>query len=186
MSLLECYTLEPATFFWKRPQSVARRKPGGASAHITIAITWEKWNLWSLNPMRARKSVSRPKSGSTSKRMSLSRERKIRIGIKSLDRFFSRMRANARKLDRDERPAPGLNLSFEDPADFLEVITPARVRLLQEITQKAVPLFALAAALSRDESRCVHRARGDGVKSPRRARAGRCDHRTAIRQRRRG
>jgi len=61
------------------------------------------------------------------------------------------MRANARKLDRDERPAPGLNLSFEDPADFLEVITPARVRLLQEI-KKAVPLFALAAALSRDPS----------------------------------
>ena len=119
---------------------------------ITIAIIWEKWNLWSLNPMTARKSASRPKSGSTSKRMSLSRGRKIRSGIESMDRFFSRMRANARKLDRDERPAPGLNLSFEDPADFLEVITPARVRLLQEINQKAVPLFALAAALSRDPS----------------------------------
>ena len=102
--------------------------------------------------MRARKSVSRPKSGSTSKRTSLSRGRKIRIGIESMDRFFSRMRANARKLDRAERLAPGLNLSFEDPADFLEVITPARVRLLQEISQKAVPLFALAAALSRDPS----------------------------------
>jgi len=25
---------------------------------ITIAIIWEKWHLWSLNPMRARKSVS--------------------------------------------------------------------------------------------------------------------------------
>src|SRR5438045_9265846 len=84
--------------------------------------------------------------------MSLSRGRKIRIGIESMDRFFSRMRANARKLDRDERPAPGLNLSFEDPADFLEVITPARVRLLQKINQKAIPLFALAAALSRDPS----------------------------------
>jgi predicted transcriptional regulator len=69
-----------------------------------------------------------------------------------MDRFFSRIRANARKLDRDERLAPGLTLSFEDPADFLEVITPARVRLLQEINQKAVPLFALAAALSRDPS----------------------------------
>src|SRR5213082_2988399 len=115
MSFLERYTLEPATFIR------------------------EKWNLWSLNPMRARKSVSRPKSGSTLKRMSLSRGRKIRIGIESMDRFFSRMRANARKLDRAQRPAPGLNLSFEDPADFLEVITPARVRLLQEITRKRSP-----------------------------------------------
>ena len=56
---------------------------------ITIAIIWEKWNLWSLNPMRARKGVSRPKSGSTSKRTSLSRGRKIRVGIEPLDRFFS-------------------------------------------------------------------------------------------------
>jgi|SRR5205807_3367237 len=145
MSLLRVLYARAGHILWKRPQAVARRMPD-----ITIAIIWEKWNLWSLNPMRARKGVSRPKSDSTSKRMSLSRGRKIRIGIESMDRFFSRMRANACKLDRAQRPAPGLNLSFEDPADFLEVITPTRVRLLQEINQKAVPLFALAAALSRD------------------------------------
>src|SRR5436190_23010642 len=48
-------------------------------------------NLRSLNPMRARKGVSRPKPGSTSKRTSLSRRRKIRIGSDPMDRFFSRM-----------------------------------------------------------------------------------------------
>jgi len=62
------------------------------------------------------------------------------------------MRANARKLDRGEKLEPGLFLSFEDPADFLELITPARVRLLQEIDRKVVAIFALAARLSRDPS----------------------------------
>ena len=60
--------------------------------------------------------------------------------------------AHARKLDRGEKLEPSLILSFEDPADFLEVITPARVRLLQEIDGKVVALFALAAALARDPS----------------------------------
>jgi hypothetical protein len=95
--------------------------------------------------MKASKNASRPRSDNTSKRASLSNEPKIRVGVESMDIFFSRVRANARKLDRDERLAPGLTLSFEDPADFLEVMTPARVRLLQEIDHRAIPLFALAA-----------------------------------------
>jgi predicted transcriptional regulator len=45
-----------------------------------------------------------------------------------------------------------MRISFEDPADFLEVITPARVRLLRQIAGKAVALGALAAALERDPS----------------------------------
>lgn len=69
-----------------------------------------------------------------------------------MDRFFIRMRAKARRLDRGEKLEPGMTVSFEDPADFLEVITPARVRLLQEIGRSAVAMFALAAALSRDPS----------------------------------
>jgi predicted transcriptional regulator len=39
-----------------------------------------------------------------------------------------------------------------DPADFLEVITPARVRLLPEISVEPVTLSVLALALSRDPS----------------------------------
>ena len=62
------------------------------------------------------------------------------------------MRANARKLDRGESLTPGVTLSFEDPADFLEVITPARLRLLKAIGKDGMPLFALAASLSRDPS----------------------------------
>ncbi len=69
-----------------------------------------------------------------------------------MDRFFSRMRAKARALDRGERLEPGLTVSFEDPAGLLAVITPARVRRLQETDQHAMAIFALAAALSRDPS----------------------------------
>ena len=77
---------------------------------------------------------------------------KIRIGVESMDHFFSRMRGKARRLDRGKRLESGMTVSFEDPADFLEVITPARVRILKEINGRAVAIFALASALSRDPS----------------------------------
>jgi predicted transcriptional regulator len=69
-----------------------------------------------------------------------------------MDSFFSRMKGNARKLDRGEAVEAGFHVSFEDPADFLEVITPARVRLLREISTEPVMLSALALALGCDPS----------------------------------
>ena len=90
---------------------------------------------------------------STSKAGRIKPVRKIRIGVESMDRFFSRMRMKARKLDRGEKLEAGLIVSFEDPTDFLEVITPARVRILKEIDGRTVAIFALAAALSRDPDR---------------------------------
>jgi predicted transcriptional regulator len=51
-----------------------------------------------------------------------------------MDDFFSRMKDNAIELDRGKAVESGFHLSFEDPADFLEVITPARGRLLREIS----------------------------------------------------
>ena len=62
------------------------------------------------------------------------------------------MKDNARKLDRGKTVEPGLHVSFEDPADFLQVITPARVRLLREISVEPMTLSALALALARDPS----------------------------------
>jgi predicted transcriptional regulator len=69
-----------------------------------------------------------------------------------MDSFFSRMKDSARKLDRGKAVEPGFHLSFEDPADFLELITPARVRLLREISTEPVTLSALALVLARDPS----------------------------------
>jgi predicted transcriptional regulator len=69
-----------------------------------------------------------------------------------MDDFFARMRATAARLDRGEAVSPGVRISFEDPADFLEVITPARIRLLRQISRRPVALGALAEALARDPS----------------------------------
>jgi len=102
--------------------------------------------------MRSLKVSLKRKSASTLKRAPARRAPSTRVGVESLDSFFSRMKGNARKLDRGKAVEPGFHVSFEDPADFLEVITPARVRLLREISVEPVTLSALALALSRDPS----------------------------------
>jgi len=81
-----------------------------------------------------------------------SRGGKVRIVVESTDRFFERMRDNASKLDRGAAVRSGITLSFEDPADLLEVMTPARLRLMRQVRDHALVLSELAAALSRDPS----------------------------------
>ena len=72
------------------------------------------------------------------------------MGVEDRDGFFGRMRANAVRLDAGKRLRPGVRIAFEDPADFLEVITPARVRLLRQIGRRPLAMGALASALERD------------------------------------
>ncbi len=52
------------------------------------------------------------------------------------------MKENAISLDHGNLIEPSLQLAFEDPADLLEVITPARVRLLREISTEPMTLSA--------------------------------------------
>jgi predicted transcriptional regulator len=110
------------------------------------------WIVWSLNPMKSSKVSLKRKSASILKRAPARRAVPTRVGVESIDDFFSRMKDNARELDRGSAVRPGFHLSFEDPADFLEVITPARVRLLREISTEPVTLSALALILARDPS----------------------------------
>jgi predicted transcriptional regulator len=123
-----------------------------ATTTLTDSITGtilDVWIVWSLNPMKSSKVSLKRKSAIILKRAHANR---ARIGVESIDGFFSRMKDNARELDRGNAIAPGLHLSFEDPADFLELITPARVRLLQEISTEPVTVSALALVLARDPS----------------------------------
>jgi predicted transcriptional regulator len=110
------------------------------------------WIVWSLNPMKSSKVSLKRKSASILKRAPARRAAPYRVGVESMDSFFSRMKDNAIGLDRGTAAKPGFHLSFEDPADFLEVITPARVRLLREISTEFVTLSALALILARDPS----------------------------------
>jgi hypothetical protein len=122
-----------------------------ATTTLTNSITGtilDVWIVWSLNPMKSSKVSLKRKSASILKRVPARRAAPTRVGVESMDNFFSRMKNNARELDRGKAVEPGFHLSFEDPADFLEVITPARVRLLREISTEPVTLSALALALS--------------------------------------
>jgi predicted transcriptional regulator len=102
--------------------------------------------------MKSSKVSLKRKSASISKRVPARRAAPSRVGVESMEDFFSRMKGNAIELDRGTAVEPGFHLSFEDPADFLEVITPARVRLLREISTEPVALSVLALALARDPS----------------------------------
>jgi predicted transcriptional regulator len=75
---------------------------------------------------------------------------KVTITTETPDQFFARIIKNAAKLDRGERIAPGITISFEDPLEMLEVLTAERVRLLRRAKKGAAPVVDLASALKRD------------------------------------
>lgn len=75
---------------------------------------------------------------------------KVTITTETADQFFARIIDNAAKLDRGERIAPGITISFEDPLEMLEVLTAERVRLLRKAKAGAAPVADLASALKRD------------------------------------
>ena len=126
-----------------------------ATTTLTDGITGtilDVWIVWSLNPMKSSKVSLKRKSANILKRAPAKGAVAARVGVESIDGFFSRMKDNARVLDRGKSAELDFHLSFEDPADFLEVIPPARVRLLREISTEPVTLSALALILARDPS----------------------------------
>jgi predicted transcriptional regulator len=62
------------------------------------------------------------------------------------------MKAQARRLDRGETLPAALRVSFEDPADLLDILSPARLRLMRKVEAKAMALSVLTKALARDPS----------------------------------
>ena len=64
--------------------------------------------------------------------------------------FFERTKEHAKKLDRGERLAPEIRLTFEDPADLLRVLSVERLRVLRTIRKKKSTVSGLAITLRRD------------------------------------
>ena len=64
--------------------------------------------------------------------------------------FFSRTKEHAKKLDRGEKLAPEIRLTFEDPADLLRVLAGERLRVLRTIREQRTTVSGLAAILRRD------------------------------------
>lgn len=75
---------------------------------------------------------------------------KVNISTGTAEDFFRRARSNARKLDRGESLPAEINITFEDPAELLTVLTAERVRLLRRAKAGAVPISDLAHLLKRD------------------------------------
>jgi predicted transcriptional regulator len=79
--------------------------------------------------------------------MSKAKARVITDGSKG---FFGRVREHARKLDRGDRIAAEVTITFEDVSDMMRVLSAERVRLLRTLAAKASPLSELASGLRRD------------------------------------
>ena len=68
----------------------------------------------------------------------------------TVDEFFARSQERARKLDRGERIPAGIRVTFEYPADLMQVLSAQRVRLLHAVRAKPILVSQLASDLKRD------------------------------------
>lgn len=74
----------------------------------------------------------------------------IKVGTEK--EFFSRGRKIAKLADRGLPIPEERVLSFEDPADLLKLLTPARLKLLETITKHPGSIKDVADRVSRDRS----------------------------------
>jgi len=93
----------------------------------------------------------------------MKKEANVRIANDGLKGFLGRARDHARKLDRGEKLAPEITISFENPSDILQILSPQRIRVLQfakklfaKKNHSSTPVSALASGLNRD-TRAVSR-----------------------------
>ena len=85
-----------------------------ATTTLTGSITGtilDVWIVWSSNPMKNSKVNLERKSANILRRVRAKRAPPTRVGIESMDSFFSRMKDNARKLDRGRAVEPGFHVS---------------------------------------------------------------------------
>jgi predicted transcriptional regulator len=76
----------------------------------------------------------------------------LNVSTGTTEDFFERSLKRARKLDRGERLAAEIRLTFEDPADLLRVLTAQRVRVIRAVRKKPAPVSDLAIVLKRDRT----------------------------------
>jgi len=76
----------------------------------------------------------------------------LNVSTGTTEDFFERSLKRARRLDRGERLAAEIRLTFEDPADLLRVLTAQRVRVIPAVRKKPAPVSDLAIVLKRDRT----------------------------------
>jgi predicted transcriptional regulator len=86
----------------------------------------------------------------------MQKKAKVRITNDGAKGFFDRAREHARKLDRGGELLPEMTISFENPSDILQILSPQRIRVLELAKKGAKPVSTLASGLKRD-TRAVSR-----------------------------
>ena len=72
------------------------------------------------------------------------------IHTDGFDGFSERSLERAQKMDRGERIEPSFGITFESPMQMFEVLTAARVRMVEVARTKPYSVTALAKKLKRD------------------------------------
>jgi predicted transcriptional regulator len=75
---------------------------------------------------------------------------RVTVSSESVEEFIGRSLARARKIDRGDRLAPEITMTFEDPADLIRVLSAERVRVIHALREKPAPISELATTLKRD------------------------------------
>jgi predicted transcriptional regulator len=75
---------------------------------------------------------------------------RVTVSSGPVEAFIGRSLERARRLDRGEKLAPEITMTFEDPADLVRVLSAERVRVIHALRQKPAPVSELAATLRRD------------------------------------
>ncbi len=88
--------------------------------------------------------------------MKMSKKVKVRVTNDGLKGFFGRALEHARKLDRGEKLAAQMTISFENPSDIMQILSPQRIRVLEFAKKRGRPVSSLASGLKRD-TRAVSR-----------------------------
>ena len=78
--------------------------------------------------------------------------RNVIVSTGTTEEYFTRVREIARQIDRGEVPKPEFTLTFEDPADMLAVMSPARLELFRAAKADPSSITAIATRLHRDRS----------------------------------
>jgi predicted transcriptional regulator len=78
--------------------------------------------------------------------------RKLAIEVGTAEAFFARGRKLAHLADRGERLPEIRTLTFEDPADILALLTPARLALFRAVKREPGSLTVISQRLKRDRS----------------------------------
>ncbi len=77
---------------------------------------------------------------------------KIQIYTDGFDGWAKRARERAKAMDKSRAISPSRGIAFENAADMVRLLTPARLDLIQTVKKRQISIPKLAASLGRDPS----------------------------------